>query len=101
MRYAQHDGAAPTYYEATARGRCSWSPIDGDCRADACVFGVGYTGLSVALHLAERGFRVVLPGARRIDNGTRDPDAVWFYPEPETALIKGCVAFRRGVATKT
>ena len=45
----------------------------------------------------------MLPEARRIGSGARDPDAVWFCPnpEPETALIKGRVAFRRGVATKT
>ncbi len=69
MRYAQHDGAAPTWYEASARGRRSWPALDGDRRADVCVVGGGYTGLSAALHLAERGFRVVLLEARRIGNG--------------------------------
>ena len=69
MRYAQHDGAAPTWYEASAWGRHSWPALDGDRRADVCVVGGGYTGLSAALHLAERGFRVVLLEARRIGNG--------------------------------
>ena len=69
MRYAQHDGAPATCYEASARGRRSWPPLDGDRRAEVCVVGGGYTGLSSALHLAERGHRVVLLEARRIGNG--------------------------------
>ena len=68
-RYAQHDGAAPTWYEASARSRSTWPTLDGDVRADVCVIGGGYTGLSCALHLAERGYRTVLLEARRIGNG--------------------------------
>ena len=63
VRYAQHDGAAPTYYKASARGRRAWPVLDGNRRADVC--SDGYAGLSAALHLAERGFRVMLPEARR------------------------------------
>ena len=68
-RYAQHDGAAPTWYEASARTNPTWPALDGDRRADVCVIGGGYTGLSCALHLAERGFSTVLLEARRIGNG--------------------------------
>ena len=68
-RYAQHDGAAPTWYEASARTHPTWPALDGDARADVCVIGGGYTGLSCALHLAERGYRTVLLEARRIGNG--------------------------------
>ncbi len=68
-RYAQHDVAAPTWYEASARTNPTWPALDGDVRADVCVIGGGYTGLSCALHLAERGFCVVLLEARRIGNG--------------------------------
>ena len=68
-RYAQHDGAEPTWYEASARTNPTWPALDGDMRADVCVIGGGYTGLSSALHLAERGSRVVLLEARRIGNG--------------------------------
>ena len=68
-RYAQHDGAPPTWYEASARVRPAWPELDGDLRADVCVVGGGYTGLSCALHLAERGYRTVLLEARRIGNG--------------------------------
>ena len=68
-RYAQHDGAAPTWYEASARTDPAWPALDGDTRADVCVIGGGYTGLSCALHLAERGYRTVLLEARRVGNG--------------------------------
>lgn len=68
-RYAQHDGAPPTWYEASAGAHPAWPALDGDLRADVCVVGGGYTGLSCALHLAERGYRTVLLEARRIGNG--------------------------------
>ena len=68
-RYAQHDGAAPTWYEASARTNPTWPVLDGDRRADVCVIGGGYTGLSCALHLAERGYDTLLLEARRIGNG--------------------------------
>ena len=68
-RYAQHDGAAPTWYEASARTNPAWPALDGNKRADVCVVGGGYTGLSCALHLAERGFSTLLLEARRIGNG--------------------------------
>ena len=35
-------------------------PLEGDRRADVAVIGAGYTGLSAALHLAERGADVVV-----------------------------------------
>ena len=68
-RYAQHDGAAPTWYEASARAHPTWPALEADIRADVCVVGGGYTGLSCALHLAEHGYRTVLLEARRIGNG--------------------------------
>ena len=68
-RYAQHDGAAPTWYEASARTSPAWPALDGGRRVDVCVIGGGYTGLSCALHLAERGYGTLLLEARRIGNG--------------------------------
>lgn len=43
--------------------------LAGDVRADVCVIGGGFTGLSAALNLAERGFDVVLLEAERIGFG--------------------------------
>lgn len=37
--------------------------------ADVCIVGAGYTGLSAALHLAERGLNVVVLEAQRVGFG--------------------------------
>ena len=59
----------PSYYAATATPSPRFAPLRGGTRADVCVVGGGYTGLSAALHLAERGFDVVLLEAHRIGFG--------------------------------
>src|SRR5882762_5718956 len=43
-----------------AEPRVDARPLAGDRRADVVVVGAGYTGLSAALHLAERGAEVVV-----------------------------------------
>ncbi len=50
----------------TAPGR---APLHGGARADACIVGAGYTGLSAALHLAQAGYRVVVLEAHRAGFG--------------------------------
>lgn len=44
-------------------------PLAGEVRADVCVIGGGVTGCSAALHLAERGYSVVLLEASEIGHG--------------------------------
>ncbi|ALM52995.1 NAD(P)/FAD-dependent oxidoreductase [Halomonas huangheensis] len=44
-------------------------PLEGDVRTDVCVIGAGVTGCSTALHLAERGYRVVLLEALTVGHG--------------------------------
>ncbi|HYD29383.1 MAG TPA: FAD-binding oxidoreductase [Azospirillaceae bacterium] len=54
-----------SYYSVTAHPAPDRPPLAGTVEADVCVIGAGFTGLSAALHLAERGYRVVvLEGAR-------------------------------------
>lgn len=50
----------PSLYAATARPAPPVPPLDGDAQADVLVVGAGFTGLSTALHLAERGVRVIV-----------------------------------------
>ena len=54
-----------SYYHATQNRKIELSKLDGSTRADVCIIGGGYTGLSSALHLAERGYDVVLLEARK------------------------------------
>ncbi len=58
-----------SYYASAAPITPSRGPAKGDTRADVCIIGGGYTGLSAALHLAERGYDVVLLEAHRVAFG--------------------------------
>ena len=62
-------GHPDTYYAATAVGMRERVPLQGARKADVCVIGGGFTGLSAALNLAERGFDVVLLEAERVGFG--------------------------------
>ncbi|HLF32214.1 MAG TPA: FAD-binding oxidoreductase [Xanthomonadales bacterium] len=55
-----------SYYSATANRQLEFPALQGDETADVCVIGGGYTGLSSAIHLAQRGYKVVLLEAERI-----------------------------------
>ncbi len=54
------------YYAASARDAPALPRLSSDVRADICVVGGGYTGLSAALHAARAGARVVLVEAQEI-----------------------------------
>lgn len=62
-------GYPGSYYAATAVGARDYPTLDDDRQADVCVIGGGFTGLSAALNLAERGLDVVLLEAERIGFG--------------------------------
>ncbi len=63
-------GAYPaSWYAATANELAPFPALKGEARADVCVVGGGYTGLSAALHLAEAGLSVVLLEAHRVGFG--------------------------------
>jgi gamma-glutamylputrescine oxidase len=59
----------PSWYAATAEPLPPFPELRGETRADVCVVGGGYTGLSAALHLAQRGYEVVLLEAQRVGFG--------------------------------
>ncbi len=58
-----------SFYADTADPTPERAPLTGAARADVCVIGAGYTGLSAALHLAEAGRRVIVLEAHRVGFG--------------------------------
>ncbi len=58
-----------SYYVATARELQPAPPLAGEVTCDVCVVGGGFTGIATALHLAERGYKVVVLEAQRIGWG--------------------------------
>jgi gamma-glutamylputrescine oxidase len=62
-------GYVPSYYAASARAAAQRPQLQGSVDADVCVVGGGIAGCSAALHLAERGLKVVLLEEHRIGWG--------------------------------
>lgn len=59
----------PSYYAAISHQLEAFAPAEGALQCDICVVGGGYTGLSSALHLAQKGYDVILLDAQRIGFG--------------------------------
>lgn len=59
----------PSYYAATAEIPPPRPALEGEIRADVAIVGAGYTGLSTALHAAEKGLSVVVVEAHRVGFG--------------------------------
>ncbi|MEM7739333.1 MAG: FAD-binding oxidoreductase [Pseudomonadota bacterium] len=58
-----------SYYLASADPLPLYPSLEGDQKADVCVIGAGFSGLSTALHLSRRGYDVVVLDAHRIGWG--------------------------------
>lgn len=109
-----------SWYAATAEPLDRFDPLRGETRADVCVVGAGYTGLSAALHLAEAGRDVVLLDAQRVGFGAsgrnggqlgsgqrrdqleleamlgkEDARKLWELGEDAKALVKSLIAKHR------
>ena len=109
-----------SWYAATASPLDPFPTLQGDARADACIVGGGFTGLSTALHLAEAGADVVLLEAQRVGFGASgrnggqvgsgqrrtqieleallgidDAKMLWQVGEDAKALVKSLIARHR------
>ena len=62
-------GYPDSYYAATAHPAPARPALAGEVEAEVCVVGAGFTGLSAALELAERGHRVVVVEAAKVGWG--------------------------------
>lgn len=65
----EHGRYPNSWYTATADVPGPYPTAQGDISCDVCIIGGGFTGLSAALHLAERGYDVVLLEAQRVGFG--------------------------------
>ena len=71
----RHPGGDPTigydesWYFHTAKELNDHPVLTEHVNADVCVVGAGYTGISAALELAERGFSVVVLEAHKAGSG--------------------------------
>ena len=60
---------AKSWYAETAGPLPGFPELRGTVKADVCVIGGGYAGLSAALHLAEKGVSVRVLEANRVGWG--------------------------------
>ncbi len=58
-----------SYYEASVQRPPAQPPLQGHVQADVVVVGAGFAGLSAAIELRQRGYRVVVLEADRVGSG--------------------------------
>jgi gamma-glutamylputrescine oxidase len=85
-----HPSHIDSYYAASANPAPARPTLQGDLEADVCIIGGGIAGCSTALHLAERGYRVVLLEAKRIGwgaSGRSGGQAIAGYASGQQKLV--------------
>jgi gamma-glutamylputrescine oxidase len=78
-----------SYYAATVHPAPQRPALAGSIECDVCVVGGGIAGCSAALHLAERGYRVVLLEENRIGwgaSGRSGAQAIYGVAAPQSKL---------------
>src|SRR5512143_2117225 len=78
-----------SYYAATANRSPERPPLAGGVTADVCVVGAGIAGCSTALHLTERGYKVVVLEGRRVGwgaSGRSGGQAIFGYASGQDKL---------------
>ena len=79
-----------SWYAASANPTPRRAALQGDATADVCVVGGGIAGCSTALHLAERGYEVVLLEGKRVAwgaSGRSGGQAIFGFAAGQDKLI--------------
>jgi glycine/D-amino acid oxidase-like deaminating enzyme len=97
----------PSLWYATAAPAPELGPLEEEAEADVCVVGAGYTGLSTAIHLAEKGVRVVVLEAQQSGWGCSGRNAghctptFHFYSIPKVREMVGAPQAERLIQRQT
>ena len=89
----QNDPRSHGLWEKTAPAAPQTRPLDGAVTTEVAIIGAGYTGLSTALHLAERGISSVVIEAAEIGFGGSGRNVglvnagMWVMPEDLIATL--------------
>lgn len=85
MKYAPYINS---YYVATMHPTAERQELTGSTECDVCVVGGGIAGCSTALHLAERGYKVVLLEEHRVGWGASGRSGAQVIPGVATGQDK-------------
>lgn len=104
-----HKDYPTSYYAATANQTASRPALADHHQVDVCVIGAGYTGLSTALFLLEKGFSVTVleavkvgfgasgrNGGQIVNSYSRDLDSIEHSVSEPAAKLIGEMAFEGG-----
>ncbi|MDO6764372.1 FAD-binding oxidoreductase [Agarivorans sp. 1_MG-2023] len=98
-----------SYYAASANNTRQFPQLQQHIRCDVCIIGAGFSGLSSALHLAEKGFHVVIlesvkvgfgatgrNGGQIVNSYSRDVDVIEQRYDKNTAQALNEMIFEGG-----
>ncbi len=67
--YEQHDNEKDSFYKSSIKPLDSSDILNQDINSDICIIGGGFTGISSALNLSNKGYSVVVCEARSVGSG--------------------------------
>ena len=67
--YTQHDNEKESFYKFSAKKLLDQDKLTESFSTDICIIGAGLTGISSALHLANKGLKITILEANRVGAG--------------------------------